>query len=326
MTTIQINTTTVPRKLRSQHRLGKDLTAATDIADAMDIAGLNWGLGLHEAENMTLMQSDGLISTRMPDMQLVIRDDNQVCLGAVGSRFTLVDNEAVFGGIGGSVMDLGGVPTVGGELDHGRKVFMRFDLPEAEVKIGDKDLVRFSILLKAAHDGSGHVVAETIGERLTCMNGMTATLKGLPHILKVRHTRSAHERMATAVKATQGAMAYAKGFAAAADAMLDARFTAGDFGAFIDRLFPQPDAESKRATTLWQTRRSELMALFNFAETQDFGRGSRWAAYNAVTEYQDWVAPVRGSNLVTPSSARARRQLENSAQDVKDEAWSLLAV
>ena len=55
--------------------------------------------------------------------------------------------------------------------------------------------------------------------------------------------------------------------------------------------------------------------------------GTRWAAYNAVTEYVDHVAPVRGTrNSADAADARALRAVTtgSSAQLMKVEAFRML--
>ena len=55
--------------------------------------------------------------------------------------------------------------------------------------------------------------------------------------------------------------------------------------------------------------------------------GTRWAAYNAVTEYVDHAAPVRGArNRAEAADARALRAVTtgSSAQTMKIEAFRML--
>ncbi|MBZ4613761.1 DUF932 domain-containing protein, partial [Mycobacterium avium] len=54
---------------------------------------------------------------------------------------------------------------------------------------------------------------------------------------------------------------------------------------------------------------------------------TRWAAYNAVTEYLDHVVPVRGARTASDASTvRALRNISTagSAQSLKAQAFRLL--
>lgn len=315
--------TTAEATERSKVRLGHDLTGATDIQSAISKADLDWGLKVVDAENLTVTTEDGVFSTNIPDMRMVMRDDNYTTMGVVGGRYTEVDNRSVMS-VGQTIMDQGGVPVSGGPLDHGRKVFMKFDLPDAQVSVGGSDLVKFGVSLRASHDGSGNVVGAVEGTRMWCLNGCVTKMKGIPHEFKIRHTASAEQRIAEAHKIMEGAALYAKSFVAAADAMIDTKFTLAQYKRFIDNLFPKPDEEEKRATTLWENRRNELITLFKFADTNDMGRNTVWGGFNAITEYLDWNAPVRATKGQTQPEARARRQFENTTQATKDQAFTML--
>lgn len=313
-------TTTIPAIARQSKVLGTDLSNIHSIDEAMDVAGLNWGIQIEDAENLTITTANGITSTSIPGMRLVMRDDTHVTLGVVGGRYQAVDNKSVFD-MGKHILNQGGVLSEGGTLDHGRKAFMRFDLPGTSVQIGGKDLVEFGVVIRANHDGSGTVTAGIEGRRLVCTNGMTVKMKGLAHQFSIRHTSSAQARLGEAQRVLQGTMQYAKSFSAVAEELLTRKFTKAKFEAYIDALFPRPDGSEKRATTVWENRRSELLDLYRFAETNELGRDTQWGAFNSVIEYLDWAAPVRSSNRVDATEVRARRQFDGSNQLLKDQAF-----
>ncbi|MGP5523342.1 DUF932 domain-containing protein [Glutamicibacter arilaitensis] len=315
-------TTIVPTHVRKDSRLGTDLTGITNIDEAMRTAGLDWNVNIVEAEGLMMMNENGVTTTSIPGMRMVMRSDNQVTLGVVGGRYQPVDNHEVFA-LGEHIMNQGGKLTAGGSLNHGRRTFMRFDLPEAQVNVGGVDLVKFGVALRANHDGSGTVSAGVEGLRLVCTNGMTVRMN-VPHAFSIRHTANARQRLATAETILLGAITYAKEFGAVAEEMLTRKFSYAEFLNYIDTLYPKPDEKEKRATALWSTRRNELAKLFRFADTNALGRFTQWSAFNAVTEYLDWAAPVRTSGDQTIAETRAIRQFDNATQVVKDRAFSLL--
>lgn len=321
-----MSTITTPTTERKTKVLGTNLDGLTTIEEAMDAAGLNWGIQIEDADNLSITTDQGVTNTSIPGMRLVMRDDTHLTLGVVGGRYHPVDNHSVFA-MGEHILSQGGTLAEGGTLDHGRKAFMRFDLPGTSIEVGGKDLIKFGVVIRANHDGSGTVTAGIEGHRLVCTNGMTVKMRGLAHQFNIRHTASAQDRLGEAERVLRGTMQYAKSFAAAADEMLSRKFSPQDFERYIDALYPRPDDEEKRAVTLWENRRAELMDLYRFAETNDLGRDTQWAAFNSVIEYLDWGAPVRVSNRTTTEEVRARRQFEGSNQVVKDRAFdSILAM
>lgn len=318
--------TAIPATDRKTKVLGANLDGISSIEKAMDVAGLNWGIQIEDAANLSITTDEGVTSTSIPGMRLVMRDDTHVTLGVVGGRYHAVDNHSVFA-MGEHILNQGGVLAEGGALDHGRKAFMRFDLPGTSVQIGGKDLIEFGVVIRANHDGSGTVTAGIEGRRLVCTNGMTVKMRGLAHQFTIRHTASAQDRLGEAQRVLRGTMQYAKSFSAVAEEMLSRKFTKVDFERYIDSLYPTPEASEKRAITLWENRRAELLDLYRFAETNDLGRDTQWGAFNSVVEYLDWAAPVRSSVLTTENEVRARRQFEGSNQALKDQAFeSILAM
>jgi len=311
---------TAPAAIRTpaSRTLGADISSARTVHDALELAGLDWGIEEHPADSFALTTEDGVTMTGMPGMRFFLRSDTKESLHLGGGRYTPVTNADAFAPADAAVA-MGARFATGGALRGGRQTYLELDLPDAAVKVGGKDLLSFALLLRTAHDGSGRVSGEARVRRLICMNGMTANI-GFPATFAIGHTRSAHDRLAAATTMVQGAVRFAKEFSAIADHMLDTPMTLVEFRAFIDSLYPEPDKEKAREYTAWERRRGELIELFRFADTNDLGRGSRWGAYSALTEYVDWFAPVRGGD-----DARALRQLDNTAQGRKDRAMKMLA-
>ncbi|MGP5014487.1 DUF932 domain-containing protein [Glutamicibacter ardleyensis] len=317
-------TTLIPAQSRKASRLGTDLSGITNIEEAMTKANLDWTVNLVPAQGLMMLTEEGITNTSIPDMRMVMRSDNQVTLGVVGARYQNVDNHEVFG-LGEHILNQGGQLVAGGELNHGRRTFMRFDLPETQVTVGGSDLVKFGISLRACHDGSGTVTASVDGLRLACTNGMSVKMH-VPHAFSIRHTTNARHRLATADMVLQGAITYAKEFSAVAEELISRPFSRSEFIGYIDALYPAPDEREKRAYTIWRNRRRELISLFDFADTNDYGRHTQWGAFNAVTEYLDWGTTVRANADQSISETRALRQFDQAHQNVKDRAFELLAV
>jgi hypothetical protein len=64
------------------------------------------------------------------------------------------------------------------------------------------------------------------------------------------------------------------------------------------------------------------MGLWN-APTQQIVANTRWAAYNAVVEYSDWVKPVRGGD--DKDALRAEKIILGNGEKLKERAQLLLA-
>jgi hypothetical protein len=68
--------------------------------------------------------------------------------------------------------------------------------------------------------------------------------------------------------------------------------------------------------------RADLMTLWR-APTQENIAGTKWAAYNAVAEYEDWAKPVRSKK--DSDVVRAERIINGGAEAMKTRAQLILA-
>ncbi len=336
MTSTTAALATVPTLDRGT-RVGHDISDATSGAEALRLAGLDWTVEKVSAEAPLSMLVDGeVVVTSMPDFYFTMRSDTKAILGAVKGRYQEIDNH-VFEPFVDAFLTAGGRMTDGGAREHGRRVYMRGDLPGATVSLshrGDKDLVSFGLVFKTSHDGTGNITAAVRGTRLVCTNGMVASIKGLPDAFNIKHTNSAEERLQAARGAIQGAVQYAKGFSAIAQHMLDTRMDDKEFIAYVDSIYPKPVARTveeegtpgfKTRLDIWNNRRDELVRLFKFAETNHLGRGTRWGAYNAVTEFVDWGSTVRVHRAGgDPLSTRRERLLDDVNRSTRDAAFLAL--
>lgn len=300
--------------------LGADISNANSADDALRIAGLDWDLIDTPADELTILSADGVSMSGMPGRRLISRSDNGTILAAVGDRYATISNQEAFS-LADDARALGAQFEHAGEVDHGRTAFMSMTIPEASVNIAGVDPVRFGFTMTTGH-GTGAAVWRVTALRQVCTNGLEISLPGVSRTESIRHTGSASLKLELARKAVQDAMAYAKTFAAHAEKLVDTPMTFTEYTAFIDTLFPEPDAEKKTARTRWNNRRAELVRLYRRDDTQEAIRGSRWAAFNAVSEYHEWLAPTRADSEET----RALRQFNGASDDFRQRAYALLAV
>lgn len=298
--------------------LGTDISAAQNLDAALEAAGMNWTVLDHPAENLTLFTDDGITSTSIPGHRLLMRSDNHLTLGVVGACYTPVDNTQAFA-LADAAKMLGARFAYAGEMDHGRKSFITMDIPEASVYVGGHDALSFSIALSTSHDGSGSITGNVLGTRLTCTNGMRSPI-GSAQRWNIRHTASADSRMDQARDALRHAFAHAKAFAAHAEEMISTPFSTRDFDNLIATLLIRPDENATdRAKNTWHRRRNELMQLFTETHTQEEGRWTRWAAYNAIAEWQDWYRPANNGD-----HGRAQRNFASTSTGLTERTFELL--
>jgi hypothetical protein len=101
-------------------------------------------------------------------------------------------------------------------------------------------------------------------------------------------------------------------------------FSEDNFDVFLMSLIKDDEGKTARQERKAESVRSEMRALWN-APTQANIAGTRWAAYNAVVEWADWVKPVRSKDK-DKDAVRATRIMFDGVSGLKDRAYKLLSV
>ncbi|KJR10456.1 DUF932 domain-containing protein [Gordonia sihwensis] len=295
--------------------LGTDTSHATSLEQVLEDAGLDWGVySVDGNAGMSVIVDDREISTFAPDRQFILRDDNNVTLSMVGADYHPISNAEAFASTAAAAR-MGAVYESAGETDFGRRTFITMGLPEALIRVGGKDVVRFSIRFQTSH-ASGAVKANIRGVRQWCTNGCTTALRA-PMGWSIRHTASASERLAMVEDAVRGGIRYAKEFAALGEQLISTPMSLRDYEQYIDGLYLKPDPDaSKAAITRYERRRDDLMGLFQTAAIQQDAPGSAWSAAAAATEYDQWFRTARSAD------SRARHQFNGAADRFTDAAFS----
>jgi hypothetical protein len=113
-------------------------------------------------------------------------------------------------------------------------------------------------------------------------------------------------------KSLELTFAWAEEFNGLAEEWLRTPFTDADFKRLLDEIEPESQSEHEGWVKRQEEKRGTLRYLFNEAETNEFGRGTKYAAFNAFTEYADWYMPIKSDS---DGSKRAARTLDSTAVD-----------
>lgn len=211
-------------------------------------------------------------------------------LGTVGKLWTPVQNEEA-AELGDLLLDEAGahVHTMGA-LEGGRKVFMSFKLPEA-MMVGGEDAVDLYLVISIAHDGTGAVKFMITPVRVVCRNTLDMAIRQAKRSWSVRHTGDVKAKLEAIRQALELTKKYTQKFQATAEAMVLDPFSDDEMETLLKELIPDPKSGAEGWVDRAAGQRTAIMSLFRNAETCEFGRGSKWAAYNAVAEYTDWLRP-----------------------------------
>jgi phage/plasmid-like protein (TIGR03299 family) len=313
------------------HKLGTVTDGALTAEDALKTAQLDWQVFKSEEPVSTMVPMFGESAMEQGSMEEIIYPDKFMTyryhpktkkantLGVVGNRYTPVQNLEAFDFLNHVADESGAVFETAGSIDNGRKVFMTMKMPDS-LQIGGIDPVDLYLMAWNTHDGSTsfHVLVTPI--RVVCQNTLTAAIGSAKSSYSLRHTPKVGGKIQAARETLGITFKYTQSFEAMANDLLSQKMTDKEFHSLVENVFPIDDPESPRAVTMAETSRGILNGLWK-APTQSNIFGTKWAAYNAFTEYADWAKPVRDAN---PDTARAIRIVTGAGDNFKNKILNLL--
>jgi len=311
------------------HRLGTVTDGALTAEDALRIARLDWTVNKTEDPiHSTVLTGDGVARIVLDDKYLTYRNhpvtDQPEALGVVGSAYTPFQNTEAFAFLSSVADESGAVFETAGSLDGGKRVFVTMKMPET-LMIGGVDAVDLNLIAWNSHDGTSAFGAAITPVRVVCQNTLTIGLAQAVSRVTFRHTASIKGRVQQAREALALSFRVSEEFQREAENLINTTMMTPEFVRFVDDLLPINAQSTERVQDNVDRQRAEVKALWN-APTQANVAGTRWAAYNAVTEWADWARGVRGGD-----EGRARRTLldmtDFASTDIKVKAMrSLLTV
>ena len=179
----------------------------------------------------------------------------------------------------------------------------------------------------ADNDGSSAFRFLITPVRIVCANTQSAAISSAKASFAIRHTGGARTAIQEARDALKLSWRYIEAFETEAARLYAAPMDTEQVRGFADTLL-QVDAAPTQATAAHRRERANgIVTLWTSSPTIAPIAGTRWAAYNAVTEYLDHMVPVRGAR--TPSDANTARALRNitsaaSSGSLKAQAFRML--
>jgi len=305
------------------HGLGKLVKEELTAKDAIIAGGLDW-----QCEEQPLFlrgqnEVDGIpvIGTTAPSHKAIVRTSDKSILGVVGKSYHIIQNYACFDFMDDVIGSGQAVYHTAGSLRDGKIIFMTVKFPD-DAMIGD-DKVEKYVLLTTSHDGSLSLQIRWTPVRVVCMNTLGAALRGDTNsMMKIRHTKNYRTKVEQARQVLQLTDHYYKVMEEEYNRLLDEQFSTAQMQTFTEQLLPS-DGE---ASTKTKNNRTKIVELFHTGRGQKAVANTRWAAYNAVTEYVDHYATTRKCGDTTEGEARMNSAILGAGSNLKQKAFNILKV
>ncbi len=330
------------------HRLGVNVSAAVNAADAIRLASLDWRVS---KRSLSFRRADGTYM-ESGDTFAIVRDDSEAMLGAVGSRYVPIQNADGFDFLDQVIGDFGAQYHTAGAIHGGAKIWMQCELPEHAFEVVRGDAVQAFATFTNPHDGSGKAWCFPTTNRIVCANTFRTASTQRSKGLGVRHTGNVKASIADARLALGIAVQEIDTFKDHAiemahqpidapqffedllDAVLDVTAAealkgADVLAAAVANTVAERELAAKRIQREIDRRENVLEEILNRYEGERNGiggiRGTKWSAFNAVTEFSDHTKPRR---RIGTEQERLSRQFESvldgDADAIKQTAYEML--
>lgn len=316
--------------------MGTALTPkATTVAAALKESGLDYRVEVrHASAGSAIVPKDASIqehraahrsSIQVPTHQALVRpmpDGSEKVLAFTRKRYTPIQNADGFVVADYLVKEFGA--TISGAADYrgGDRSLLAVTLPDSIQLSGrdGMDPVDLHLVITNDHAGNAALTLALTPVRIECTNALPAAIRGAERVWKISHTPKAQARLDLASDAIKRALEYRDAFQEQAQRMLDTEMVDAEFRKMVARLYPTK-GKGDRAAEQAKGVQAELRELFHASPTMEGIRGTRWAGYNAVTEYLDHYRPVRSD----PGVARAEGALDGPYVRQKAKLWDMFA-
>jgi len=136
----------------------------------------------------------------IPNTNATYRMDLNTPFGAVGTKYTVVQNMDAFKFFDSIVGNGEAIYETAGVLGAGERIFLCAKMPNYITIDGTKDVTNVYVVLTMSHDGSGSVKAMLTPIRVVCANTLRMAIGQAQNTVNIRHTKSADSRLSEASK------------------------------------------------------------------------------------------------------------------------------
>jgi phage/plasmid-like protein (TIGR03299 family) len=290
------------------HRQGAEVPPDVSAEEMIQAAGLDWTVEKRPARGYPPIKRkrkpDTYAKYELVRMPRENTNEQEIVLGMVSDRYEPLQNVEAFQFFDALVERKVATFETAGALGAGERVWVMAKMPEVIQVVRGDDCAKY-LLLSNTHSGQGSVIVKFTAVRVVCQNTLMMSLQDGQRAFRVRHSRRMTDRLdeishligeinAAYARVAEAFQRFAK-VQIKNESMLDE---------YLSALFPQSPAqqrEGRKPPKLLEVRRR----FETQPDLQEPGvRGSLWAAYNAVTGFEDY-----------------RRARDETAQKRLDRVW-----
>lgn len=266
----------------------------------------------------------GNIYRDCPNGYATYRTDKNIPLGVVKSKYEVVQNVDAFDFFDAAIGQDKALFQYAGKFGYGHKVFITAKLP-TDVRVGDDPIDNY-LVFSTSHDGTSSVDIMFTPVRVFCFNCLNAGFEEAKAHIRIKHTKTAKERLDFGAEVLRTAIDYATSAQMLYDSLLTIKMTDDQVRDYIIKLQLSPkelealdtfgrergirklfdrDYYTMQKTGVSTRKANIITTMFDYYKNgvaQEHIVGTAWGAYNAITGYysnvKDQVGEKRMNNLI----------------------------
>ena len=312
------------------HKLGTRVEKEVTAAACMRLAGLDWEVEKRPLYIHGKADVDGVpvIGEQIDTHFGIVRKEDDKVMGVVGKFYEPIQNVECFDFMDDLVGSGQALYHTAGSLFGGRRIFIAMKLPE-DMKIGDDRIERY-LLLSTSHDGSLALNVRITPIRVVCANTLGAALAGdVQASFNVRHMPNYKGKVAEAREVLGLAEAYYQRMELEFHKMLDAKYSEGQITKLTQKLFPatvETENGKLEPSVFAKKNRERVIQLFHEGMGNEAVANTRWAAFNAVTEWASHERSTVTFKGQDENEVRMKSLMFGSAGNLIQQAYNALVV
>lgn len=299
------------------HGLGTKLDQVATAEEALKAAGLDWTVSPRPVWAEVQKDHFDLI----PHKQAIMRDTDKLVYAVTSDKYIPIQNTESFKFFDTIVGEGQAIYHTAGSLKQGARIWILAKLP-ATAAIRNADQVDNYLLLVNGHDGGQAFLMMQTPVRVVCWNTMVKALETTTGpVFQTRHSKDIMRRVQIAKNTLGLSNKMFEDFIEQAERLATQSFLKAELDQFLRQVFdinPAADLAKDHPRLFQHMDRIEQLVETGQGLQHAAIRGTRWAVFNAITEFVDH--DKGGDN---------RDRALNSAwfgpgAQLKQKAWSLL--
>lgn len=271
------------------HGLGTKVDKLMTADECLITAGLDWTV----TKEKIFAQVDGK-KILIPNKYATVRSTDHRPLGVVGASYKAVQNVDALNFMDALTQTGEAKYETAGSLQLGRIIWVMAKVPNGS----GKDPVEQYLLCTTSHDGTSPVMVTATPVRVVCNNTLNAALRGSKNKFRIRHTTNVEDKITEARKTLADSLVFFKKLDITFDRMKDVKFTEDQLIKLVEKVFTSGNNDdlSDRQENRLESITTKILELSKTGAGTNLPNvvGTKWGAYNAVTEYLDHFTKVKG--------------------------------